>query len=126
MLRELKKVQQVIGEPRRRWFFAHEIDLVVWEDGDGDGAISGFQLAYDKHRNEHSISWQKDRGYSHYVVDDGEPVAGANHTPFLYMDGPFKSDRVLELFLSMSAEVPANIVACVETKLREFNGSLVP
>ena len=124
MLRELKKVQQVTGEPKRRWFFAHELDLVVWEEE--DGSVSGFQLAYDKHRNEHSISWQKDRGYSHYVVDDGEPVAGANHTPFLYMDGPFESHRVLELFLATSSEVPANIVACVEARLREFDGSLVP
>ena len=124
MLRELKKVQQVTGEPKRRWFFAHEIDLVVWEEE--AGAISGFQLAYDKHRNEHSISWQKDRGYSHYVVDDGEPVAGANHTPFLYMDGPFKSDRVLDLFLAMSSQVPPAIVACVEAKLRQFDVSQQP
>ena len=124
MLRELKKVQQVTGEPKRRWFFAHEIDLVVWEDD--DGSITGFQLAYDKHRDEHSISWQRTRGFSHYVVDDGEPVAGANHTPFLYMDGQFKSDRVLDLFLSMSSEVPLNIVACVVAKLREFDGSQVP
>ena len=124
MLRELKKVQQVTGEPKRRWFFAHEIDLVVWEED--NGSITGFQLAYDKHRDEHSISWQKERGFSHYVVDDGEPLAGANHTPFLYIDGPFKSDRVLELFLSMSAEVPANVVACVVAKLREFDGSRAP
>ena len=42
------------------------------------------------------------------------------------MDGPFKNDRVLELFLAMSSELPAHIVTCVETKLREFDGSLLP
>ena len=93
MLRELPNVKQVAGEPKRRWFFCHEIDLVVWEDEDGN--VCGFQLAYDKHRNEHSFSWNKDRGFAHYV-DDGEPSASVNNTPFLYANGPFKRDRVLE------------------------------
>jgi hypothetical protein len=124
MLRELQNVQQVIGEAKRRWFFCHDVDLVVWEDE--GGTISGFQLAYDKHRNEHSLSWRRDRGFTHYVVDDGEPMAGVNDTPFLYANGPFKRDRVLDLFLSMSSEVPPSIVSFVEAKLREFNGPLVP
>ena len=122
MLRELRNVQQVIGEPKRRWFFCNDIDLVVWEEE--DGSIHGFQLAYDKHRNEHSLSWNKERGFSHYVVDDGESRAGVNDTPLLYANGPFKRDRVLNLFLTMSSEVPADIVAFVDAKLREFNGPL--
>lgn len=120
----MQNVQQVRGEAKRRWFFCHDIDLVVWEEA--DGAICGFQLAYDKHRDEHSFSWDKERGFSHYVVDDGEPMAGVNDTPFLYADGPFKRDRVLDLFLAMSSEVPADIVAFVEARLREFNGPLLP
>jgi len=122
MLREIPNVQQVSGEAKRRWFFCNDIDLVVWEEE--NGAICGFQLAYDKHREEHSFSWHKERGFAHYVVDDGEPMAGVNDTPFLYVDGPFKRDRVLELFLSMSSEVPAEIVTFVEARLREFNGPL--
>ena len=55
-LRELPRVRQVAGEPRRRWFHGHEMDLVVWEGE--DGAPLGFQLAYDKHRDEHSITWR--------------------------------------------------------------------
>lgn len=31
-LRELPRVQQVAGEPRRRWFHGHEMDLVTRED----------------------------------------------------------------------------------------------
>jgi hypothetical protein len=119
MLRELRNVQQVSGEPKRRWFFCYDIDLVVWEEE--DGSIHGFQLAYDKHRNEHSLSWNKERGFSHYVVDDGESIAGVNNTPFLYANGPFKRDRALNLFLTMSSEVPADIVTFVEAKLRGFN-----
>ena len=60
VLRELPRVQQVPGEPRRRWFHGHEMDLVVWEGA--DGAPIGFQLAYDKHRNEHSIESRAGRG----------------------------------------------------------------
>ena len=93
MLMELRKVRQVAGEDRRRWFFCHDLDLVVWEDE--GGTITGFQLAYDRHRNEHSLSWQQDRGFAHYAVDDGEPRAGVDATPFLYPDGPFEQDRVL-------------------------------
>jgi hypothetical protein len=81
-LRELPRVQQVPGEPRRRWFHGHEMDLVVWEDA--EGALLGFQLAYDKHRNEHSIEWRAGRGFAHYQVDDGEAVALSKETPFLY------------------------------------------
>lgn len=124
MLRELRNVQQVPGEPRRRWFFCQDLDLVAWEDE--DGSILGFQLAYDKHRNEHSISWRRDRGFSHYVVDDGEQMAGVNDTPFLHANGLFKRDRVLDLFLSLSPEVPGDIVAFVTARLREFNGPLAP
>jgi len=35
-MREIPDVQQVPGEPRRRWFFSHEQDLIVWFGEDGD------------------------------------------------------------------------------------------
>lgn len=123
MLRELPNVNQVVGEPKRRWFFCHEIDLVTFEDEDG---ICGFQLAYDKHRNEHSLSWHRERGFTHYVVDDGEPFAGVNDTPFLYADGPFKRDRVLERFLALASALPPNVAGFVTQKLREFDGPTLP
>jgi len=123
VLREIVKVMQVAGEPRRRWFFSDQLDLVVWEDE--DGSIYGFQLAYDKYRNEHSVSWHKDRGFTHYVVDDGEPFAGVNSTPILYADGPFERNRVLEVFHALACAVPANIAAFVEGKLREYEGPLL-
>lgn len=124
MLRELPNVKQVAGEPKRRWFFCHDIDLVVWEDE--AGSICGFQLAYDKHRNEHSLFWSRDKGFTHYAVDDGEPMAGVNDTPFLYANGPFKRDRVLEQFLALAAELPSGISSFIEGKLREFNGAILP
>ncbi|MFA7268925.1 MAG: hypothetical protein WC073_06250 [Sterolibacterium sp.] len=81
-------------------------------------------MAYDKHRDEHSISWDKERGFVHYVVDDGESVAGVNSAPFLYTDGPFSRDRVLALFLDLSTDIPDDVAGFVEEKLREFNEPL--
>jgi len=65
-------------------------------------------------------------GFVHYVVDDGEPFPAVNNTPLLYADGPFECNRVVERFLVLASAVPPKIVAFVESKLREFNGPLIP
>jgi hypothetical protein len=118
MLRELRNTKQVEGEPLRKWFFSHLLDLVVWFDP--AGIPCAFQLAYDKYHGEHSISWHYEAGYSHYAVDDGESKPGYSETPFLYANGPFKKDAVLEQFLALSGELPLDIAELVEAKLREF------
>ena len=122
MLRELPSTRQIPGEKTRRWFFSHELDLVVWFDD--MGAPCSFQLAYDKYRGEHSISWEGDKGYRHYVVDEGNPLAGHPETPFLYADGPFDSGRVLQEFESLSAEIPPEIAKFVSEKLAALSGRL--
>ena len=119
-LRELPRVQQVAGEPRRRWFHGHEMDLVVWEGE--DGVPVAFQLAYDKHRNEHSIAWRTGRGFTHYQVDDGEAAPLSKETPFLYLDGAFPRDRVLADFLAAAEALPPAIAGFVAGRLREFQG----
>lgn len=118
MLQELPAVPQIKGEPHRRWFFCHDLDLVVWEDA--AGAVVGFQLAYDKQRRERSIAWQRGKGFAHYAVDDGEAFALTNDTPLLVADGPFEQARVLALFLALAEAVPASIVAFVHRKLGEY------
>lgn len=120
MLRELANVQQVRGEPLRRWFFCHEMDLVIWENP--DGSISAFQLAYDKPHKEHSLYWRQDKGFAHFVVDDGEPLAEENDTPLLRANGPFRQFRVLRDFVSLASKIPPPIRSFVEEKLREYSG----
>ena len=117
-LRELPRVQQVAGEPRRRWFHDHEMDLVVWESEDGEPL--SFQLAYDKHRNEHSIAWRAGHGFTHYQVDDGEAAALSKEAPLLYLDGAFERDRVLAAFLAAADTLPPGIAGFVAGRLREF------
>lgn len=115
-MRELPHARQVAGEPRRRWFFCHEMDLVVWFDP-GCAPI-GFQLAYDKARGERAISWRLGRGYRHDVVDDGEEHAGVNRTPLLAPDGPFPRERVVREFEHVAGMLPSDIAAFVLTRLR--------
>lgn len=116
MLHELGGVQQIKGEPLRRWFYDHDIDLVIWQDS--ARAIIGFQLAYDKTRNEHSLSWHRDRGTKHYVVDDGENGGLSKRAPFLNLNRAADNDYVLAQFLARSGDLPSDISDFVATTLR--------
>jgi hypothetical protein len=118
MLRELPSTKQVPGERYRRWFFCHEADLVVWFDA--DGTPTGFQLAYDKYQNEHSISWHAGTGFRHDAVDEGNPLAGEAETPLLYPHGEFDAKRVIALFTSLSAEMPQDLARFVIEKLGSY------
>ena len=116
MLHELGGVQQIKGEPLRRWFYDHDIDLVIWQDP--ARAIIGFQLAYDKTRNEHSLSWHRDRGTKHYVVDDGENGGLSKRAPFLNLNRAADNDYVLAQFLARSGDLPSDISDFVASTLR--------
>lgn len=118
MLKELPSKEQVPGEKRRRWFFCHDLDLVVWFD-DMDHPVA-FQLAYDKYRDERSITWDAEKGYRHYVVDEGNPFAGKTQTPLLFADGAFDANRTIDLFTSLSAEMPPEIASFVLRKLSDY------
>lgn len=124
MLRELVDTRQVKGEPPRKWFFSHDLDLVVWFDS--TGLPCAFQLAYNKYKNEHSISWHHEKGYQHYAVDDGESSGIRSTTPFLYANGPFMRDIVVEQFIALSGELPFTVTEVIVKKLREFNGLIHP
>jgi hypothetical protein len=118
-LREILNTAQVEGERPRRWFFSHEQDLLVWFGP--DGTPSAFQLAYGKYRNEHALRWRANRGFGHYVVDDGERGgAGSKQAPLLETDGAFPASIVLKRFLELSAEIPRDIVEFIAQRLREY------
>lgn len=117
MLHEVHNVEQVPGEPRRRWFFSHEQDLMIWFDDDGRPVA--FQLSYGKYRNEHAIHWKAEPGFAHYRVDDGESGPLANDAPILMEDGVFAASRVLKRFNELSAEMPREIAEFVAARLRE-------
>jgi hypothetical protein len=116
MLREIENARQIEGELPRRWFFSHEQDLLVWVGPDRNP--EAFQLAYDKYRNERAIRWKTGRGFSHYVVDDGESGGVGKEAPLLYPDGAFDAAKVMRRFIELSAGMPKDIVDFVVERLR--------
>jgi hypothetical protein len=116
-MKEISDVRQVPGEGRRRWFFSHEQDLLVWFDD--EGAPVAFQLAYGKSRDEHALRWKAGRGFRHHRVDDGESSAMANAAPMLSANGAFRGRAVLKAFLAASAGMPREIADFVAARLRE-------
>ncbi len=120
MLQSLHNTRQIAGEPKRQWFMADDLDLVVWFDE--QEAICAFQLTYDRNTSEHALLWRAEAnsgsGYRHYEVN----TKGRAVTPLLYANGPFKRDAVLAKFLALSDDMPEAVVAFIADKLRAFDG----
>jgi len=75
------------GGLRRKWFSDANWDLIVWLSGPGE--IWGFQLCYDRARDERALTWTRETGYSHDRIDDGEGNPTKNRTPVLVPNGVF-------------------------------------
>ena len=116
MLQPLHNTRQIAGEPKRQWFMADDLDLVVWFDE--AEAVCAFQLTYDRNASEHALLWRTGSGYRHYEVN----TKGRAVTPLLYANGPFKRDAVLTKFLALSNDMPQSVVDVIAEKLRAFDG----
>lgn len=117
MLREVERTQQKAGEPRRRWFFSHEMDLLMWFDEENKPVA--FQLAYGKYHNEHAIRWKVDRGFTHHRVEDGRGTDMGAKTPLLIANGAFNASLVLEYFRRLSSGLPPELIDFVVERIIE-------
>ena len=118
MLREILNVSQMPGA-HRRWFASSFLDIIVWYDN--EMAITGFQLCYDKGREEKALTWRRDYGYSHNRIDDGEGrTYRQKMTPILVADGIFEYKEVSERFKKESKEIDAGIAQFIYEKLLQF------
>jgi hypothetical protein len=115
MLRELKHIAQIEGEPRRRWFVDEIFDLIVWYDD--KGSILSFQLCYDKEHNERALTWKQPGTYTHHRVDDGESKTMRKATPVLVPDGKFDYEAVAGQFKKESKKIDKDISGLVLNKL---------
>lgn len=107
------------GEPLRRWFEDEYFDLLVWQLETGE--IVGFQLSYDKSCDQHALTWQKQKGYIHNKVDDGESRPGRfKASPILLADGIFQNDKIAERFKRNSQEIDAAVASFVYNKLKAY------
>ncbi|OGT34169.1 MAG: hypothetical protein A2W28_02550 [Gammaproteobacteria bacterium RBG_16_51_14] len=119
MLKEIKNVRQIEGEPTRRWFSDPALDLFVWY-GDADDIIK-FQLCYGKGANEHALTWSRSSGYSHHGVDDGEGgIYEMKCTPILVPDGAVDIENVCGLFSGLGRKIDHDIFEFVITHIKAY------
>ncbi|MBA4389229.1 MAG: hypothetical protein C0404_14745 [Verrucomicrobia bacterium] len=119
-MREIGNVKQLPGEPFRKWFANRTFDLIVWFSEDGKEMV-GFQLCYRMGPKEKAFTWQKENGFSHKRVDDGE-CGGFRHkmTPILLPDGVFDPERIAEAFEKAALTVEEPLRRQIAGKLREY------
>ncbi len=122
MLREQADVEQIPGEKRRRWFSDDYFDLIVWETEYGE--MVGFQLCYDKGKDEHALTWFRETDLRHNRVDDGEsPPLQYKSTPILVPDGSYDAPALAQEFLQRSALIDPRVASVVHERL---TGSPLP
>ena len=66
MLYEIKDVQQEESGPFCRWFADRDFDLFVWYNE--DDSFFGFQLCYEKGKNEKALTWKAKSGFGVIVA----------------------------------------------------------
>ena len=119
MLREIKPVRQIPGEPRRRIFVDDFFILTVWHLP--QGSLIGFQLCHERGPNEKALSWSIFDEFSHDRAEDGEGIPGHyKMTPILVGDGLFDKDNILALFKKESTEIDPTIVSFVCEKIMKY------
>lgn len=100
-------VSQQAGQPYRRWFADDELDLIVWFSDQAQ--FLGFQLCYNKKRQEQVITWTPEQGFQHGVLDSGESSVWKNQTPLVKAIEPPPTLVVRDEFLNRSTNLPREI-----------------
>jgi len=119
MLREERKVRQIPGDLKRRWFTGRLFDLIVWYTP--KGMICGFQLCYREGTDEKALTWRQEHGYSHNRIDNGESRPGRyKMTPILVPDGRVDRARLMSLFQRESEQIDPEIAEFVLKMIAEF------
>lgn len=109
MLAEIQETRQIEGEGFRRWFTDEKLDLIIWYREAG-GEITGFQLCYDKDKDEKALTWTRDGGFVHERVDSGETKGyGHKGTPIMVADGEFQKSRALAQFNERAAKIEQEV-----------------
>jgi hypothetical protein len=116
-MKEFSQVRQIPGEPRRRWFYSDDFDLVIWFND--DGSPTGFELCYDKRTLQRAVRWDSQHGLQTRVVDEGEERPGKHKaTPLLLTDVDLLDlPRVRSAFAAESPSLPRAVADCVQQAL---------
>lgn len=125
MLREIPRVRQIKGEPKRRWFTDDYFDLTIWQHR-WRRVFYGFQLSYGKPAGERALTWRQGRGFEHHRVDGGEASPFDHQTPILRPDGAFHAQFVLRRFLAAAQGIEPRVAAYVAAQLRQHPACAAP
>ena len=123
MLAEIKNARQIPGEGYRRWFTDADMDLIIWYQDDSLAQISGFQLSYDKLKQEQAFTWTKQNGFQLNRIDNGEVQFGAKMSPVLVPASGLDAARVLALFQAKSIDLESGLIDLVQGRIQEYAAS---
>lgn|SRR5690606_27556547 len=120
MLTEVHNPRQISGESRRRWFSSGQMDLVVWMSEANEPL--GFQLCYDKHRQEKAVTLRPGSTLAlHMAVDSGEASAMRHKaSPILVPDGAPDVEVLGQAFKNEAESLPVDIVSLVMQALQRM------
>jgi hypothetical protein len=117
MLREIRPVRQSSQHTFRRWFTDADMDLFIWFSNQ---TPVGFQLSYGKRELEHVISWERESGFSHSRVDDGEDrPARYKMTPILLSSSGLNLSQIARSFLAASEAMDPSLADFIYARLLE-------
>ena len=108
------------GVLRRRWFSDILMDLYVWEDEAGD--LVRFQLCY-KVGAEHAFTWDREDGFTHDRVDDGEGYPGSMRTPILVPNGVVNKPALSALLHGSRNSIEPALYEFLSGKLSEYENN---
>ena len=133
MFREITVSKQAADGPKRRWYQSAYFDLFIFyyrhgerADAKADREFVGLQLCYDIRRNQRSLEWKKDSGFSHHRVNKGGDTMsdhGASAS-LLEQGGEFDANAVLGRFMRDSGGLPPIVRKFVLDKFTEYARSL--
>lgn len=121
VLEEIKNIKKYENEPFRKWFWSERLDLTVWYNN--DDAIVGFQLCYGKGVEDKALTWDKDKGFTHDTVDEGDNPGGYKRTAILEPDGVFDKDKIINIYKEESVDIEEETAQFVMEKLNSYEES---
>lgn len=118
MLKEITEVRQNPGEDYRKIFQDEEFDLFIWYKD--QETITGFQLCYDKKKEEKALSWHEERGFSHDRVQSGEEVYQVKRASSLKSIGGGHLPGVLSRLKKAAGVLKMSEADFIFKKIREY------
>lgn len=129
MFREINVSKQDKDGPKRRWYQSDYFDLYIFYirhsermDKHADREFVGMQLCYDIRRNQRTLEWKKELGFSHHAVKKGGDTLddhGAS-AALLQKGGVFDAEKVIDRFMQDLPGLPAQVGTFVMQQLAEY------